>query len=107
MNSIGQNIRALRQQNGWSQHEIAKRLNISIPAVSKIETGRTDVNMSRVVQIAAVFDITVLHLIGNANEAYQSENTLVLADLREKIQTREAEITQLQAKLINLYEQAR
>ncbi len=39
MNIIGKNIRQLRQKNGWSQGEVAKRLSISIPAFSKIETG--------------------------------------------------------------------
>jgi transcriptional regulator with XRE-family HTH domain len=45
VNSVGNNIRTLRHQRGWSQEDIATRLGISIPAFSKIETGVTDVNL--------------------------------------------------------------
>jgi len=39
MNTLGKKIRLLRHQKGWSQEDVAKRLDISIPAFSKIETG--------------------------------------------------------------------
>jgi transcriptional regulator with XRE-family HTH domain len=49
--SVGKNIRTLRHQRGWSQEDVANRLGISIPAFSKIETGVTDINLSRLEQI--------------------------------------------------------
>jgi transcriptional regulator with XRE-family HTH domain len=45
INTIGKNIRTLRQKHGWSQGQVASRLHISIPAFSKIETGITDINI--------------------------------------------------------------
>jgi transcriptional regulator with XRE-family HTH domain len=45
MKTLGKKIRLLRHQKGWSQEEVAKRLDISIPAFSKIETGITDINL--------------------------------------------------------------
>ena len=56
MNTLGKKIRLLRHQKGWSQEDVAKRLDISIPAFSKIETGITDVNLSRLNQIAKLFN---------------------------------------------------
>jgi transcriptional regulator with XRE-family HTH domain len=44
MKNLGKNIRMLRHKNGWGQEDIALKLNISIPAFSKIETGITDIN---------------------------------------------------------------
>ncbi|RZL30334.1 MAG: XRE family transcriptional regulator, partial [Pedobacter sp.] len=60
MNFIGSNIRQLRQKNGWSQGDVAQRLKISIPAFSKIETGITDINISRLEQIANLFDVSTM-----------------------------------------------
>ena len=47
MKTLGKKIRLLRHQKGWSQEDVAKRLDISIPAFSKIETGITDWKFAR------------------------------------------------------------
>ena len=57
--SVGKNIRTLRHQRGWSQEDVAHRLGISIPAFSKIETGVTDINLSRLEQIANIYEVNV------------------------------------------------
>src|SRR3569833_2536194 len=66
--SIGKSIRILRHQHGWSQEDIANRLGISIPAFSKIETGVTDVNLSRLDQIANIFEVSVVQLLNVDND---------------------------------------
>ena len=55
MSSLGKKIKALRQQKDWLQGDVAKKLNISIPAYSKIESDITDINISRLKQIAEIF----------------------------------------------------
>jgi transcriptional regulator with XRE-family HTH domain len=107
MNLIGKNIRTLRQRNGWSQGEVAKRLTISIPAFSKIETGITDVNISRLEQIAALFEVSTIELISKEGEHHQTENTAEINMLKEKIAFKEEEIISLQKKVIELYEELR
>jgi transcriptional regulator with XRE-family HTH domain len=63
MNTLGKKIRLLRHQRSWSQEDVAKQLDISIPAFSKIETGITDVNLSRLEQVSALFGLTVVQLL--------------------------------------------
>jgi transcriptional regulator with XRE-family HTH domain len=105
-NSVGKNIRTLRHQRGWSQEEVANRLGISIPAFSKIETGVTDVNLSRLEQIAGIFEVNVINLLSlEAEEAEPQVSTLSIA--QKKIIDREAEIANLQRKVIFLYEELR
>jgi len=105
-NSVGKNIRTLRHQRGWSQEEVANRLGISIPAFSKIETGVTDVNLSRLEQIAGIFEVNVINLLSlEAEEAEPQVSTLSIA--QKKIVDREAEIANLQRKVIFLYEELR
>lgn len=104
--SVGKNIRTLRHQRGWSQEDVANKLGISIPAFSKIETGVTDINLSRLEQIANIYEINVIHLLAlDIEEAEPQVSNLNIA--QKKILDREAEIANLQRKVILLYEELR
>src|ERR1700712_2813818 len=104
--SVGKNIRTVRHQRGWSQEDVANRLGISIPAFSKIETGVTDINLSRLEQIANIYEINVVHLLALDAEAIEPQvSHLNIA--QKKILDREAEIANLQRKVILLYEELR
>jgi len=105
MNTLGKKIRLLRQRKGWSQDEAAKKLDISVPAFSKIETGITDMNLSRLQQIASLFDMSVIELL-NLNElAEASASGGEITEINKKLMAREAEIIDLQKKIIDLFEQ--
>jgi transcriptional regulator with XRE-family HTH domain len=104
--AIGQNIRTLRHRRGWSQEDVANRLGISIPAFSKIETGVTDINLSRLEQIAGIYEIDVVHILAlDAESTDQQPSDLIV--LRKKLTDRESEIVNLQRKVILLYEELR
>jgi transcriptional regulator with XRE-family HTH domain len=104
--SVGKNIRTIRHQRGWSQEDVANRLGISIPAFSKIETGVTDINLSRLEQIAGIYEVNVIHLLSmDAQETEPQGSNLNVA--QKKILDREAEIANLQRKVILLYEELR
>src|ERR1700744_4728072 len=102
--TVGQGIKILRQKHGWTQEDVANRLGISIPALSKIETGATDVNLSRLEQIADIYEITLLQLLNVYNE--DLEPVILNSDvLKKKLSAQEAEISQLQRKVIELYDE--
>jgi transcriptional regulator with XRE-family HTH domain len=107
MNTIGKNIRLLRQKNGWSQGEVAKRLQISIPAFSKIETGITDINISRLDQIARLFEVSILEIMVKEGEISALGNLTEITALKDKLNDREDEIIKLQKRVIELYEELR
>lgn len=107
MNTIGHNIKRLRQKRGWSQSTVASKLKISVPAFSKIETGITDINMVRLDQIATLFEVPVSAIIFKAGEQFDQQNVSSIAELTAKLKAREAEIIDLQSKLIKLYELVR
>lgn len=104
--SIGKSIRILRHQHGWSQEDIANRLGISIPAFSKIETGVTDVNLSRLEQIANIYEVSVVQLLTVDNEQVEMVPSH-LNVIQKKLSDRESEIATLQRKVIELYEELR
>lgn len=105
MNTLGKKIRLLRHQRGWSQEDVAKRLDISIPAFSKIETGITDVNLSRLNQISNLFELSLVQLLATDNEEANKGIKEELTEIHEKLQVREREVIDLQKKVIDLYEQ--
>ncbi|HLS37000.1 MAG TPA: helix-turn-helix transcriptional regulator [Sphingobacterium bovisgrunnientis] len=105
MNTLGKKIRLLRHQKGWSQEDVAKRLDISIPAFSKIETGITDVNLSRLNQIAKLFNLSLVQLLSTSDANEEKEKFEEINELNQRLQTREAEVIDLQKKVIDLYEQ--
>ena len=105
MNALGKKIRLLRHQKGWSQEDVAKRLDISIPAFSKIETGITDVNLSRLDQISRLFGLTVVQLLASGDAEEEKKYASELTNARKRLQERDAEVIELQKKVIELYEQ--
>jgi len=104
--TIGKNIRTFRHQHGWSQEDVSNRLGISIPAFSKIETGVTDINLSRLEQIADIYEIEVTQLISADMEEIEHEPSN-MSIIQKKLLDREAEIASLQRKVILLYEELR
>lgn len=107
MKTLGKKIRLLRHQRGWSQEDVAKRLDISIPAFSKIETGITDINLSRLEQIARLFELSVVQLLTFNDTGQKEKHVTEMEDITKRLQEREADVIQLQKKIIDLYEELR
>ncbi len=104
MQTLGKKIRLLRHQKSWSQEEVSKQLGISIPAFSKIETGITDINLSRLEQVAKLFELTVVQLLSTHGDEDQESYNMEVNNLTLKLHERESELIDLQKKLIDLYE---
>ena len=105
MKTLGKKIRLLRQQKGWTQQDVAKKLDVSIPAFSKMETGITDLNLSRLNQIAKLFNLTLLQLVSNSDTDDVKDYTNEISILNKKLQQKDDQIIQLRKKIIDLYEQ--
>jgi transcriptional regulator with XRE-family HTH domain len=106
MDNIGKNIRLLRHQRGWSQEHVAGCLGISIPAYSKIETGITDINLSRIEQIAELFELSAIQLLmlGDQNNQKFLDD---VETLNRQLADKELEVIALQKKVIGLFEALR
>lgn len=57
MIEAGQNIKAIRELKNYTQDYVAGQLQVSIPTYSNIETGKTEVTLTRLQQIAKVFEV--------------------------------------------------
>ena len=53
----------LRKKNGWSQEELAEKLNVSRQAVSKWEGAQSIPDMGRIIQLSELFGVTTDYLL--------------------------------------------
>ena len=60
---IYEKIGFMRQLKGWSQEEMAENLQMSVSGYAKIERGETDVQISRLEQIAKSFNVDLMDLL--------------------------------------------
>jgi transcriptional regulator with XRE-family HTH domain len=60
---IHEKICLLRKVKGWTQEEMAEKLQMSLHGYANIERGDTDVQLSRIEQISQVFGIELKDLI--------------------------------------------
>lgn len=57
---LSEKIIMLRKKYGWSQEELAERLDISRQSVSKWESGASIPDLERIVGMSQLFGVTTL-----------------------------------------------
>lgn len=61
--TIGAFIAQIRKEKGWTQKELAERLNVSDKAVSKWETGRGTPDISSLESLSSVLEVSVNEIL--------------------------------------------
>ena len=52
-------LRVLRAERGWTQQDLARRLDVSRQAVNAIETGKHDPSLPLAFRLAKVFQLPI------------------------------------------------
>lgn len=60
---LADKIIRLRKKNGWSQEELADRMNVSRQAVSKWEAAQTTPDLEKILQLGNLFGVTTDYLL--------------------------------------------
>ena len=76
-NSISNQIKKLRRQRGWTQAQLADKLNVSTQTVSNWETGLKSPRMGAIEKMATLFNVNESEIIS----AYPTASTVKTADL--------------------------
>jgi len=56
---MNNHLRILREAQGWTQGELAQRLDVSRQTVNALETGRYDPSLPLAFRIAHLFGLTI------------------------------------------------
>ena len=70
---LSDKIIQLRKANGWSQEDLAERLNISRQSISRWEGATAQPDAANILQLSKLFGVTADYLL---NDEYESDNDL-------------------------------
>ncbi len=56
---LGQQVRGMREERGWSQRELAQLTGMTQPAIARFEAGGTTPTLPILERIAIAFDTTL------------------------------------------------
>ena len=70
---LSDKIIRLRKSNGWSQEELAEKLNVSRQAISRWEGATAQPDATNILQLSKLFGVTTDYLL---NDEYESDNDL-------------------------------
>ena len=75
---------ALRRKAGWSQEELAERLNVSRQSVSKWEGAQSMPDIDKIVQLSSLFSVTTDYLLKDeqAEPEYTKDDTSPLPRIK-------------------------
>ena len=87
---LNEKIKSLRKQRGFTQEELAIRLNVVRQTISKWEKGLSVPDAEMLIKIAELFEISTSELLGgnfqsNANKMEQNEISQQLARINEQL----------------------
>ena len=60
---LADKIIRLRKKNGWSQEELAEKVNVSRQAVSKWESAQTIPELEKILLLGELFGVTLDYLL--------------------------------------------
>lgn len=64
---LGNKIRKLRTERGWTQSELAEKLSVSESAISYYETGKREPDTETLHKLATLFNVSLDYLLGRSN----------------------------------------
>lgn len=82
---FNEKIYMLRKKIGWSQDELAEKLEVSRQSVSKWETGDNIPEPARLVSIAKIFSVSVDYLLDDSQQEYVPVQAKTSIDIADKL----------------------
>lgn len=73
--NLNQKITQLRNDNNWSQEELAEKLNVSRQSVSKWESGQAKPDLDKIIALSNIFDVSTDYLLKDDNEEKSNKST--------------------------------
>lgn len=69
---LSDKLKQLRIKHGFTQHEIAKRVNVDRQSVSRYETGNLTPKIETLIQLAIIYNVSLDYLVGIGKESFLS-----------------------------------
>ncbi|MBP1991814.1 helix-turn-helix domain-containing protein [Paenibacillus eucommiae] len=66
---IGKRIRKAREDHGITQEKLAEQLDVSNAYISKIERGKTPINLQRLSELCAILEKSTEYILSGTNSS--------------------------------------
>jgi len=71
LNTIGLRVRAAREAHGWTRREVSERSGVSLRFLVQVESGRANISVKRLADLANALDTSASMLLSPVDEASQ------------------------------------
>lgn len=62
---IGEKIKRARKKIGYTQEQLAEKMEVSAAYIARIETGRTNINLARLIEICKMLNVSETKILNN------------------------------------------
>lgn len=110
MKKQAERLRLVRVSKGMSQENVAKALDITVGAYSKIERGVTKLSLNRLADLANIFDLELndfIRYLNGEQESLDSKLNIPIGGSSSTSSSISDPEVQLLKKLVNLYEESK
>lgn len=77
-NIVGNRIRTLRKQKGWTQEELGRRLGVQKSVVAKYENGKVmNMKQSTIATLSELFNVKPSYICGFTDESENNYSELI------------------------------
>ena len=82
MKQSGERIQQLRIQHGYTQGELAKKLNVDRSFLSYVESGKKGCSIDLLVELSAIFDVSLDYIVLG-----QERRNILITEHRAQLKT--------------------
>lgn len=77
---LAEKITELRKKQGWSQEELANKLDISRQSVSKWESGGAMPDLDKIIKLSSIFGVSTDYLLKGEEETFHDTDNNIYED---------------------------
>lgn len=77
---LAEKITELRKKQGWSQEELAQKLDISRQSVSKWESGGAMPDLDKIIKLSSIFGVSTDYLLKGEEETFHGTDNNIYED---------------------------
>ncbi|MNW43108.1 anaerobic benzoate catabolism transcriptional regulator [compost metagenome] len=81
---IGKRIRQAREGHGLTQEVLAEKLDVSNAYISKIERGKTAINLERLSQLCVILEESPEYILSGANSSTRDYHRHEIVEMLER-----------------------
>ena len=82
---LADKIIELRKKNGWSQEDLAEKLDVSRQSISKWESAQSIPDMNKILKLSEIFGVSTDFLLKDDMDTAEYVETPVVEDNEHKV----------------------